>query len=91
MIFSKQKEKVESIYLNDVYKDKYKNYYGSTDKLFSYQVTKEEVLQKISIHDLTFFGRKFDCEPIGDKLSPRVLYEIDGKKTKKRLSKCQKL
>jgi hypothetical protein len=42
-----------------------KKFFGSTDILFNYGATKEEVLSKIKDTDLFFFGNKFDCEPWG--------------------------
>ena len=44
---------------------KYRNYFGSTDKLFGYSATEEEVLEQITEKDLTFFGNSFGCEPMG--------------------------
>ena len=41
------------------------NYYGSTDILFEYGNTEETVLKKIRVEHLTYFGRKFNCEPMG--------------------------
>lgn len=40
-------------------------FYGSTDILFGYHSTEEEVLSKITEEDLCYFGSSFDCEPMG--------------------------
>ena len=42
-----------------------KCFYGSTDILFGYHSTEEEVLSKITEEDLCYFGSSFDCEPMG--------------------------
>lgn len=41
------------------------NYYGSLDILFSYNGSKDNVMQKVGAEDLTYFGKQFDCEPMG--------------------------
>lgn len=43
------------------------NHYGSTCKLFSYGVKKEEVIKyfKDNPEELEYFGKKFNCEPNG--------------------------
>ena len=43
-----------------------RNHFGSTDILFSYDATEKEVLEKVTEKNLTYFGSKFDCEPMGD-------------------------
>ena len=48
-----------------IFKDNKGNYYGSTEKLFPYETTEKTVLETVNASDLTFFGRKFDCEPMG--------------------------
>jgi len=42
-----------------------RNFFGSTDVLFGLEATEAEVLEKVAEHDLTFFGHKFGCEPMG--------------------------
>lgn len=46
---------------------KAKEYFGSVDKLFSYDATEKEVLEKITEKDLLYFGSFFGCEPLGTK------------------------
>jgi len=48
---------------------KYKNFYGSTEILFGIDATEKEVLDKVTENDLSFFGNKFQCEPMGIKCS----------------------
>ena len=47
------------------YRDPWNNryYYGSTEKLFSHGSTEEEVLGKVDVNDLVYFGGRLDCEP----------------------------
>ncbi len=40
-------------------------YYGATDILFPYEESEASVLKKVTTADLTFFGGKFNCEPLG--------------------------
>jgi len=42
-----------------------RNFFGSTDVLFALDAPAYEVLAKVSERDLTFFGNKFGCEPMG--------------------------
>ena len=49
-------------------------YYGSVDILFDYDATEEEVLQKVTAFNLSYFGHSFNCEPYGD--SPKEPLEI---------------
>ena len=42
-----------------------RNFFGSTDLLFALDAPAYEVLAKVAEHDLTFFGHKFGCEPMG--------------------------
>jgi hypothetical protein len=44
-----------------------KAHYGSTETLFSYDATESEVLAKIDANGLSYFGTRFDCEPMGTK------------------------
>lgn len=41
--------------------------YGSTETLFSSDATESDVLEKVGAIDLTYFGSRFDCEPMGVK------------------------
>ena len=52
-----------------IFKDDFGNYYGSTEKLVNYNDTKDNILSYISEEDLTYFGRSFDCEPMGDPVN----------------------
>lgn len=40
-------------------------FYGATDILFDRDATEEEVLARVTEADLTYFGSKFGCEPMG--------------------------
>lgn len=40
-------------------------FYGATDILFDDYATEAEVLSKVSEKDLTYFGSRFGCEPMG--------------------------
>jgi hypothetical protein len=40
-------------------------FFGSVDELFSWGATEEEVLKKVDIYNLCYFGTKFGCEPMG--------------------------
>ena len=42
-----------------------RNHFGATDILFRGDADEAEVLERISAEDLTFFGNKFGCEPMG--------------------------
>lgn len=49
-----------------VFKDLFrKEYFGSTDRLYDYDITAEKVLKDITEKDLTYFGNSFGCEPMG--------------------------
>jgi len=49
-----------------VFKDEKGNYFGSLDKLFNSVDTEQKVLESVNGDDLLYFGRDFDCEPMGD-------------------------
>lgn len=51
---------------------KVNKYYGSTNKLFSYEASEEEVLEQVDIFDLCYFGSKFNCEPYGGGIDTRL-------------------
>ena len=42
-----------------------KHLYGSVDVLVEPSDTKEDVLRKITIQDITYFGTEFDGDPLG--------------------------
>jgi hypothetical protein len=48
-------------------------YYGATDVLFSLNAEESEVLARISTEDLTYFGNKFGCEPMGTAAAGLVI------------------
>lgn len=48
-------------------------FYGCTDILFDYGVTEDEVLSKVKESDLTYFGSRFGCEPMGSKAGNIVI------------------
>lgn len=43
-------------------------FYGSVTDLFSWDATEAEVIKKVTIHDLCYFGRTFNCEPMGTSI-----------------------
>lgn len=45
--------------------DKQRHFYGDVHNLFSYEATEAEVLEKVTVNDLCYFGSRFDCEPYG--------------------------
>jgi hypothetical protein len=45
--------------------DESQNYYGATDILFKDDADENEVLETLTEADLTFFGSRFGCEPMG--------------------------
>lgn len=45
--------------------DKPRHFYGDVHNLFSYEATELEVLAKVTVDDLCYFGSRFDCEPYG--------------------------
>lgn len=40
-------------------------FYGDVHNLFSYEATEAEVLAKVTVNDLCYFGSYFECEPYG--------------------------
>lgn len=40
-------------------------FYGDVHNLFGYDATEAEVLAKVTVNDLCYFGSRFDCEPYG--------------------------
>ena len=53
-----------------------KHYYGSTMILFPYETSVKEVLETITIKDLTYFGTSFGCEPLGSPLRDDIDFQI---------------
>lgn len=53
-----------------VFKNENNTRIGSTDSLFEWRATEEEVLKKINKANLVYFGNKFNCEPDGTRLNP---------------------
>jgi len=45
--------------------DKERHFYGDTGTLFGYEATESDVLAKVTVDDLCYFGSRFDCEPYG--------------------------
>ena len=52
---------------------KCESFYGSTDILFNYGDTEEKVLEKVSEKDITWFGNKFGCEPMGTPCNVEIV------------------
>ena len=46
--------------------DRKNQFFGSVEKIFNYNATEAEVLEKVTAADLVWFGKAFDCEPMGD-------------------------
>jgi len=44
---------------------RHNEFYGATDVLFDYDATEAEVLARVTEADLTYFGSRFGCEPMG--------------------------
>jgi hypothetical protein len=56
-------------YNRPVWKDpKKRAYYGSVNRLFSYEAAEEEVLKEVDTFELCYFGNHFGCEPMGTEL-----------------------
>jgi hypothetical protein len=67
---------------NPIYKDVDSNRrYGSTDTLFNWGSTADKVNAyfKEHIDELQYFGKSFDCEPLGGYLKQTELIIIEGK------------
>lgn len=47
-------------------------FYGSTNKLFSYDDPINKIKKKIKSNDLYYFGNSFDCEPMGLKCDVKI-------------------
>ena len=45
--------------------DRKNQFFGSVSTLFDGEATEAEVLAKIDARDLSFFGARFGCEPMG--------------------------
>jgi len=71
--------KIELIYVNiddwnhPIFKDNKNNYYGATDILFPYEEPESSVKEKVTINDLTYFGSRFNCEPMGTDLPKNAI------------------
>ena len=53
-----------------------KQFYGSTDKLFNHNADATEVLKIVDEKDLTYFGERFNCEPLGISINPDIKIEF---------------
>ena len=53
-----------------------KQFYGSTDKLFNHNVDVNEVLKIVDEKDLTYFGKSFNCEPLGISINSEIEIEF---------------
>lgn len=51
-----------------IFKDKYGSCFGSLDKLFSHFAPENLILSEVIENDLTYFGNKFGCEPMGTEV-----------------------
>jgi hypothetical protein len=76
--WEKERQKVEQIRLKWVGVDNWnrpvwkapdqKAYYGSVNELFDYEAKEEEVLKKVDIFGLCYFGDHMGCEPMGTEV-----------------------
>ena len=48
-------------------------YFGSTSRLLDFEATEQEALDRVSEHDLEYFGTYFDCEPNGGRPSESLV------------------
>lgn len=53
--------------------DKPRHFYGCTNNLFDYGAKEDEVLDRISVEDLCYFGSRFDCEPYGTHVDNLII------------------
>ena len=56
-----------------------RNHFGATDILFSFEANEAEVLARLSAEDLTYFGNKFDCEPMGTPVTGLTIVKLHDK------------
>lgn len=56
-----------------VFKHSHNKYYGSLDILFPYGASKADVLKKVKANDIVYFGRTFNCEPMGTPAHVRIV------------------
>ncbi len=54
-----------------------KEFYGSTDKLYS-DTEMEKAKKEVTVEDLLYFGTHFGCEPMGTP-APNLVIKKDGK------------
>ena len=53
-----------------IFKDCKGNRFGSTNRLFEYRDTFENVMKTLTTLDICYFGKHFDCEPMGITIDP---------------------
>ena len=53
--------------------DKQRHFYGDVHNLFGYEATESEVLAKVTVDDLCYFGSRFDCEPYGTAVNNLII------------------
>jgi hypothetical protein len=59
--------------------DDARNFYGATDILFSDEADGDEVLKTLTEADLTYFGSRFGCEPMGSPCDD-IRIELGGQR-----------
>ena len=64
--------------------DQPRNFFGSTGILVDGRDTEEDVLKLVTVKHISYFGNRFDCEPMG---TPADDIEIITRKTAKKLGK----
>jgi hypothetical protein len=55
-------------------------FFGSVEVLFAGDASEADVLAKIDANHLTFFGRSFDCEPMGTPASVLIVSAAEGRR-----------
>ncbi len=59
-------------YNRPVFKDDKGNYYGDTENLFPYEESESEVKKTVSEKNIVYFGRSFNCEPMGSPANVKI-------------------
>ena len=53
-----------------------KQFYGCVNKLFNHNENVNDVLKIVKKEDLTYFGKSFNCEPLGISINPEIEIEF---------------
>ncbi len=57
------------------------SYYGSVNKVFAYNASREEIKESVTEKDLVYFGESFNCEPDGNSCNVKIDWEVDDAKS----------